>query len=194
MLGDGARTDLADRGLHILLRDCRNHLFRVHPLRRHALGIEPHANRQTRSVNRRLTDARDSQEHRLHVAVEVVGDLLTGHRALRGMETDESELILALRTDLPPELSDLSRQLSLGLGDAVLNLHHVHIAVGLDLEADCQLVAAVIGTRTGHVKHVVDAVHRILNRHRDRIHNRRSISAIVVVRHADGRRRKPRIL
>ncbi len=62
----------AERRLDILLGNGAYHLFRVHRLRRHALGVEPHAHGELGPVNLSLAHARHTQKDRLDVLVGVV--------------------------------------------------------------------------------------------------------------------------
>ena len=194
VFGDRRRAHGADRGLDVLLRDGVDHLLGVEALRREAVGVHPHAHRELRTVDGRLAHARHAQERRLDVRIDVVGDLQARHRALRRAEAEEAEHVRGLRADLAAELLHLLGQLRLGLRDAVLHLHHVHVAVALDLEGDLELVGAVVRTAPRHVEHIINAVHLVLDRHRDGVEHLARVGAGVGVGDRNRGRRELRIL
>ena len=194
VLRDGRGADRADRRLDVLLRDRRDDFLGVEALRGHAVRVEPDAHRDPRAIDRRLADAGDSQKDGLDVAVDVVRYLQARHRTLRRPQADYAEHVLGLRAYAPAELLHLGRQLRLGLRDAVLDLYHVHVAVGLDLERQRELVGARVGAGAYHVEHVVYAVHLVLDGHRDGVQNLLRVRARVVVHDAYRRRRETRIL
>ena len=194
MLVGRRRADRAERGLDVLLRDGRDDLLGVHALRREPLRVEPDAHRELRPVDRRLADAADTQQHRLDVRIGVVGNLQARHRPLRRAKREEAEEVRRLRADAAAELARFRRQLRLGLRQTVLHLHEVHVAVGLDLEGDAQLVLAVVRRVRRHVDHVIHAVDLVLQRRRDRVQHLAGVRARIGIRDGDLRRRELRIL
>ena len=188
------RANRAERGLHVLLRDGGDHLLGVHALRGHSRRVEPHAHRELRPIHRRIANAWDAQKYGLYVRVDVVGYLQSRQGAVGRANRDEAKMVLGLRADSTAELLHLARQLRLGLRNAVLHLDHVHVAVRFDLERHGKRIGAVVAARARHVEHVVDAVHLVLDRHRDGVQDFLRVRAGVSVVHLDGRRRDARIL
>ena len=194
MSGDWRCTHGTDRRLHILFRDGGNHLFRVKPLRRHTVWVEPNAHRKTGSVHRCVTHAGNSKKDRLNVPVNVVGNLKTGHLAALRPERHEAKHVLGLGANRAAQLLHFQGKLCLRLRDAVLNLDHVHITVGLNLERKRKVVVAVVGAASDHVEHIVHAIDLILNRHGHGVEHLLRTCARIRIHHLDGRRSQARIL
>ena len=128
------------------------------------------------------------------MSVNVVRNLEAGHFAALRAQSHESEHIFGLGANRAAELLHFQRKLRFCLRNAVLDLYHVHIAVGLDFEGKREVVVAVVRTATNHVQHVINAVDLVFDRHGNGVQHFLGACSRIGVYHLNRRRRKSRIL
>ena len=147
---------------------------------RELIGVDPDAHRVLgRAEVEDLPDAVDPVERVVDVDERVVPEEEAVVRPLRRVERDEDER-RALRLAVgEPELVHLDREARQRLRDAVLGVHLVGVAVGADVERDPHGDRAVVRVDRLQVQHVLDAVHLLLDRRRDRLLDRERVGARV---------------
>ena len=158
VVAHGARADAPHRRLHVLRLDGVDDVGRRQVEAGEPLRIEPDAHGVVElAEQQRLADARHAGQLIENVDRSVAGDedrRELGVVAIEGHETQHGRGALQHREAL--ELH-LLRQLRRRALDAIVDVDRVDVGVGAGLEADGQIVAAVVAARRLHVDHLVDA-------------------------------------
>ena len=136
----------------------------------------------------RFADAGHAVERVEDVDVRVVGEEQRVVAVVRRHQRDDQHRQAGLLAHRQAELADLGRQVRLRLRHAVLDVDLIDVRVGVDVERDRQRHRAVVGVGRLHVEHVVDAVHLLLDRRRDRLLDGQRVRAGILRGDGDLRR------
>jgi hypothetical protein len=141
-----------------------------------------------------VADARQARQLVPNADGGVVGEIKTVVAIVGRRQSHEQQdcrrLLLhgdALRLDCIRQRRERGRH-------AILHQHLRDIEIGADIERDRERVAAVTRARRLHVDHVLDAVHLLLDRQSDGIHERAGAGARIGSRHLHRRRYDVRVL
>ena len=139
-------------------------------------------------------DALDAGELILKIDDGVVGQEVLAQLAAGRVDGDQHQRRRERLLHREAGGRHLRGKLRLRLVNAQLRQHLVDIGIGLDIEVDEELNDAVVGADGVHVDHVVDAVHLLLDRRRNRLRDGLGISARVGGGDKNFRRNDVRIL
>ena len=148
----------------------RDEIRHGQPHRRQPIGLHPDPHRVVAGAeDAHLADAGHAIERVDDVDVGVVGEEQRVVGLVRREQRHEHHRQAGDLAHREAELLDVGRQVRLRLRQPVLHVHLIDVRVGVDVERDRELHRAVVGVGRLHVEHVVDAVHLLLERRRDRL-------------------------
>ncbi len=188
-------ADAAGRDLDVLLADCGDDVEGRERARRCLVRVDPHAHRVVADPEgERLADARQARELVTHAQVRevrqvqrvvgLVGRVEVHDQRQRGGSLDRRD------AERPHRFGEAGYR----LGNAILHLHRGEVDVRAALESDLELHLAVGARRRFHVDHVLDAVHRLLDRAGDGLGDGARVCARIGRPHLHGRRHHVRVL
>ncbi len=198
-VGPGAQVDAdhlplagAERGQVVVGGQRGGHVGRGDPVRRHPVRVEPGAQReQARAQDLRVLDALDRIQLRLDYPVQVVGDVVGGHRLAVEAQVHRIERFSDLRRQ--HRLLRLRRQLILDRVDLGRDVGQraVGVVVQAQRRGDHRLPGEAVG------RHVVDTLRlgdRGLQRLRDKARNRLGVRTVISGADGDHRVLRARVL
>jgi hypothetical protein len=157
--------------------------------------IEPDAHRVVaRAEDQDLPHAIDARQAILHVEERVVAQVRHVVALVRRDEVHDHREVRRALHRREAQAPHFLGQPRLGLRDAVLHLLLRLVGIGAELERDREREAPVGRRLAAHVEHVLDAVDRLLERHRHRLGDHLRVRAGVIGTHDDRRRHHLRIL
>ena len=157
--------DHAGGDLHVLPAQRVDDIARREIADRELLRIKPDAHGIIAGTkDRHIAHAIDAGKHVLHMQRGVVGNVKEVARVVRRTQMDHHHEIGRLLHNRHADGANLFGEARLGNGDAVLNQHLCGVEIGAELERHRQRHGAVACRLRRHVKHVVDAVHFLLDR------------------------------
>ena len=183
------RADLTGRIDGALLLHGAHQIGNREPERGQPVRLHPDAHRVVAGAeDADVADAPDAIQRVDDVDVGVVGEEQRVVGLVRRRQRNDQHRKAGRLPHRQAEGVHVGRQVRLRLRHAVLDVHLIDVRIGLDVERDGQLHRAVVGVRRLHVEHVVDAVHLLLERRRDRLLDRQRVGPDVGRRHDDLRR------
>ena len=150
------------------------------------IGLHPDAHRVvTRAEHARLADAWHAVERVEDVDVGIVGEEERVVGLVRRKEGHHQHRQAGLLPHRQSELADFRRQVRLRLREPVLHVDLIEVRRRVHVERHRQRHRPVVRVRGLHVEHVVDAVHRLLERRGNRLLDGERVGTRVLRRDED---------